>query len=123
MCHRKHRSADDTRLIKESFFEYNRLHTYMNHRAVIRFHFFKEYIFSLHNSAAYNDVKVAALGEAVQGAGKDYPIVYYVTISTGVGNFNVVVHVSRFMKMIFDIFRYRKTDQFWKICRNYDFPD
>ena len=35
--------------------EYNRLHTYMNHRAVIRFHFFKEYIFSLHNSAAYNE--------------------------------------------------------------------
>ena len=32
-----------------------------------------------------NDVKVAALGEAVQGAGKGYPIVYYVTISTGIG--------------------------------------
>lgn len=32
-----------------------------------------------------NDVKVAALGEAVQGAGKGYPISYYVTISTGIG--------------------------------------
>lgn len=32
-----------------------------------------------------NDVKVAGLGEAVLGAGKGYPIVYYVTISTGVG--------------------------------------
>lgn len=37
-----------------------------------------------------NDVKVAALGEAVQGAGKDYPIVYYVTISTGVGGALVI---------------------------------
>lgn len=32
-----------------------------------------------------NDVKVAGLGEAVLGGGKGYPIVYYVTISTGVG--------------------------------------
>lgn len=32
-----------------------------------------------------NDVKVATLGEACQGAGKEYPIVYYVTISTGIG--------------------------------------
>lgn len=32
-----------------------------------------------------NDVKVATLGEACLGAGKEYPIVYYVTISTGIG--------------------------------------
>lgn len=32
-----------------------------------------------------NDVKVACLGEACSGAGKGYPIVYYVTISTGIG--------------------------------------
>ena len=37
-----------------------------------------------------NDVKVAALGEAVLGAGKGYPIVYYVTISTGVGGALVI---------------------------------
>lgn len=37
-----------------------------------------------------NDVKVAALGEAVLGAGKGYPIVYYVTISTGIGGALVV---------------------------------
>ena len=46
-----------------------------------------EYIENHFHKPTYmdNDVKVAALGEAVQGAGKDYPIVYYVTISTGVG--------------------------------------
>ncbi|MCI9291723.1 MAG: ROK family protein [Erysipelotrichaceae bacterium] len=32
-----------------------------------------------------NDVNVAGMGEAVLGAGKSYDIVYYVTISTGVG--------------------------------------
>ena len=32
-----------------------------------------------------NDVKVAALGEACLGSGKGYPIVYYVTVSTGIG--------------------------------------
>ena len=37
-----------------------------------------------------NDVKVAALGEAVLGGGKGYPIVYYVTISTGVGGALVI---------------------------------
>ena len=37
-----------------------------------------------------NDVKVAALGGAVLGAGKGYPIVYYVTISTGVGGALVI---------------------------------
>lgn len=37
-----------------------------------------------------NDVKVAALGEAVQGAGRGFPIVYYVTISTGVGGALVI---------------------------------
>lgn len=37
-----------------------------------------------------NDVKVAALGEAVLGGGKGYPIVYYVTISTGIGGALVV---------------------------------
>lgn len=37
-----------------------------------------------------NDVKVAALGEAVLGAGKGYPIVYYVTISTGIGGALVI---------------------------------
>ena len=43
-----------------------------------------------------NDVKVAALGEAVQGAGKDYPIVYYVTISTGVGGALVIDQKVKF---------------------------
>ena len=28
---------------------------------------------------------MATLGEACLGAGKEYPIVYYVTISTGIG--------------------------------------
>lgn len=37
-----------------------------------------------------NDVKVAGLGEAVLGAGKGYPIVYYVTISTGIGGALVI---------------------------------
>lgn len=37
-----------------------------------------------------NDVKVAALGEACQGAGKGYPYVYYVTISTGIGGALVI---------------------------------
>lgn len=37
-----------------------------------------------------NDVKVAALGEAVLGAGKEFSIVYYVTISTGVGGALVI---------------------------------
>lgn len=37
-----------------------------------------------------NDGNLAALGEAVLGAGKDYPIVYYVTISTGIGGALVV---------------------------------
>lgn len=32
-----------------------------------------------------NDVNAAGLGEAVLGGGKGYPIVYYVTISTGIG--------------------------------------
>lgn len=32
-----------------------------------------------------NDANVAALGEAVYGAGKGYDIVYYLTVSTGVG--------------------------------------
>lgn len=37
-----------------------------------------------------NDVKVAALGETVLGGGKGYPIVYYVTISTGIGGALVI---------------------------------
>ena len=37
-----------------------------------------------------NDVKVAAVGEAVLGSGKGYPIVYYVTISTGIGGALVI---------------------------------
>ena len=37
-----------------------------------------------------NDVKVAALGEAVLGGGKGFPIVYYVTISTGIGGALVI---------------------------------
>ncbi|MCU6748436.1 ROK family protein [Faecalicatena acetigenes] len=37
-----------------------------------------------------NDVKAAALGEAVLGSGKGYPIVYYVTISTGIGGALVI---------------------------------
>ena len=51
-----------------------------------------EYIRAHFHKPTYidNDVKVAALGEAVQGAGKDYPIVYYVTISTGVGGALVI---------------------------------
>lgn len=37
-----------------------------------------------------NDVNVAGMGEAVLGAGKDKDIVYYVTISTGIGGALVV---------------------------------
>lgn len=37
-----------------------------------------------------NDANVAGLAEAVLGAGKGYPIVYYVTISTGIGGALVV---------------------------------
>ncbi|MDD8049546.1 MAG: ROK family protein [Thomasclavelia sp.] len=37
-----------------------------------------------------NDANVAGLAEAVLGAGKDYPTVYYVTISTGIGGAFVV---------------------------------
>lgn len=37
-----------------------------------------------------NDGNLAALGEAVLGAGKDYPIVYYVTLSTGIGGALVI---------------------------------
>ena len=46
-----------------------------------------EYIGNHFHKPTYmdNDVKVAALGEAVLGGGKGYPIVYYVTISTGIG--------------------------------------
>jgi glucokinase len=32
-----------------------------------------------------NDCNVAALAEALEGAGKGYPIVFYITVSTGVG--------------------------------------
>jgi len=37
-----------------------------------------------------NDANVAGLAEAILGAGKGYPIVYYVTISTGIGGALVV---------------------------------
>lgn len=37
-----------------------------------------------------NDVNVAGMGEAVQGAGKNCDIVYYVTLSTGIGGALVV---------------------------------
>ena len=37
-----------------------------------------------------NDANVAGLAEAVLGAGKGYPIVYYTTISTGIGGALVV---------------------------------
>ena len=37
-----------------------------------------------------NDVNVAGLGKALQGAGKDNRIVYYLTVSTGVGGALVV---------------------------------
>lgn len=37
-----------------------------------------------------NDGNCAGLGEAVLGAGKGYPIVYYVTISTGIGGALIV---------------------------------
>lgn len=51
-----------------------------------------EYIEKHFQKPAYmdNDVKVAALGEAVLGTGKGYPIVYYVTISTGIGGALVI---------------------------------
>lgn len=32
-----------------------------------------------------NDCNVAALAEALDGAGKDFPIVFYITVSTGIG--------------------------------------
>jgi len=37
-----------------------------------------------------NDANVAGLAEALLGAGKGYPIVYYVTISTGIGGALIV---------------------------------
>lgn len=37
-----------------------------------------------------NDVNVAGMGEAVLGAGKDCDIVYYVTVSTGIGGALIV---------------------------------
>jgi len=37
-----------------------------------------------------NDANVAGLAEALVGAGKGYPIIYYVTISTGIGGALVV---------------------------------
>ena len=37
-----------------------------------------------------NDANVAGLAEALLGAGKNYPIVYYVTISTGIGGALIV---------------------------------
>ncbi len=51
-----------------------------------------EYIENHFHKPTYmdNDVKVAALGEAVLGGGKGYPIVYYVTISTGIGGALVI---------------------------------
>jgi len=36
-----------------------------------------------------NDADVAGLGEAVSGAGQDYDIVAYLTVSTGIGDNNV----------------------------------
>lgn len=44
------------------------------------------------NLPAYldNDVNVAGMGEAVLGAGKEHDLVYYVTISTGIGGALVV---------------------------------
>ena len=37
-----------------------------------------------------NDANVAGLGEAVYGAGRDYPTVFYITISTGIGGAFIV---------------------------------
>lgn len=37
-----------------------------------------------------NDAALAALGEAVQGAGRGYPIVGYITVGTGVGGARIV---------------------------------
>ncbi len=37
-----------------------------------------------------NDVKAAAYGEAISGAGKDDAIVYYISISTGIGGATVI---------------------------------
>lgn len=41
---------------------------------------------------ADNDVNVACLAESYHGAGKEYPICYYVTISTGIGGAFTVNH-------------------------------
>ena len=41
---------------------------------------------------ADNDVNVACLAESYHGAGKQYPICYYVTISTGIGGAFTVNH-------------------------------
>lgn len=41
---------------------------------------------------ADNDVNVACLAESYHGAGKPYPIVYYVTLSTGIGGAFTVNH-------------------------------
>ena len=37
-----------------------------------------------------NDVKAAAYGEAISGAGKEHAIVYYISISTGIGGAAVI---------------------------------
>ena len=37
-----------------------------------------------------NDVKAAAYGEAISGAGKEHAIVYYISISTGIGGATVI---------------------------------
>lgn len=39
-----------------------------------------------------NDANMAGLAEAVLGAGKDYPFVYYITISTGIGGALIINH-------------------------------
>jgi glucokinase len=37
-----------------------------------------------------NDSAIVGLGEAVSGAGKDFPIVVYITVSTGIGGVRIV---------------------------------
>lgn len=61
----------------------------------------RDYLEKALNKKVYmeNDAKVAALGEATFGAGKGYPIVYYVTQSTGVGGGLVInghIHAGAF---------------------------
>ena len=52
----------------------------------------KERLSQITNSPVFlaNDADLAGLGEAIEGAGKDFNIVAYITISTGVGGVRIV---------------------------------